>query len=432
MHNVQQVNIREFKKLTDFNSSFNGDNILLMGENGIGKSSIMQFIRIALGDQTSIPPNAEGEGQVIVNRDGSTYTLKVKFKDGKPVVTIISPDGLKDTRKGTLAALFGAMEFDINKFVELSKSKAGRKEQVEIFKGFLPEEVRSEILRLEANIKSKFDERTELNRLIGDTETLINNSPLVKTDLNSYKRVKISDVIEKMEKTTKDNEAVRNVVARKASRLEKIEEEKESIKTIQGEIKDLEEKIRLAKEKIEIKETSIKDLEATNLQSDEWLKTNKIESVEAYTQTINSANTANENRKAAVQLKWKIRSLAKMKDESGDLTVLIETQRQAVSDAIKDMSSPIDGLSFDEDSLLYNGIAVSPDSLSTSEIMELGIRLKIAENPDCILFIECGESLGEDRYNAILETARKEKRQVIMEQVVRGKKQLIVEVIGEK
>lgn len=439
MLNIQQLRIKEFKILKDFEANFNGENILLLGENGIGKSSILQFLRIALGDQSCIPPNAIGSGEVITLKDGKEYTLKVKFnKDGKPVITIIAPDGMKDDRKATLAALFGAIKFDINTFVELSKTKAGRKEQVEIFKGFLPEDVRAEILRLETNVEVKFKERTELNSLIKQEETLIESNPLVRTNLSSYKKVRISDVLKTLEETTKANEAIRDVVKRKNDRAEAIETDKNSIVQLEGNIKKFEEeieaikaKIELEKERIKIKNEEIEAKVQQNTAAEEWLKTNTEKDVTAYTQTIENANVANQNRKEAVRLRWRMRKLARLKDDSGDLTVLIETQRQAISDAIKDMSSPIEGLSFDEEQLLYKGIPVNPDSLSTSEIMELGIGLKIAENPDAPLFIECAESIGEDRYKAILETAKKNNRQVFMEQVVRGKKDLVIEIIAE-
>lgn len=425
MQNIQSVKIKEFKILKDFEANFNGENILLLGENGIGKSSILQFLRIALGDQTCIPPNAQGAGEVITLKDGKQYTLKVKFnKDGKPVVTIIAPDGMKDDRKGTLASLFGAIKFDINTFVELSKTKAGRKEQVEIFKGFLPEEVRAEIVRLETNVAVKFKERTELNSLISAEETLINSHPLINTKLDDYKEVDITEVFKKMEETTKANEAIREVVKRKTERTEKIEEDKQAILNLEQQIKDLE-------AKIEVKKSEILAKEEQNTAADKWLEANKESDVLAYKQTIENATLANDNFKAATALKEKISGLAKMKEDSGELTVLIETQRQAISDAIKDMSSPIEGLSFDDEQLLFNEIPVNPDSLSTSEIMELGIRLKIVENADAPLFIECAESIGEDRYKAIMETARKEKRQVFMEQVVRGKKELVIEIIAE-
>ena len=86
------------------------------------------------------------------------------------------------------------------------------------------------------------------------------------------------------------------------------------------------------------------------------------------------------------------------------------------------MDSPIEGLTYDNDVLVWNGIPVSVDSLSTSEIIELGVRMKIAENPELgMLFIERMESVGTERFNLILDIANKLGWQIIGEHVERGK-----------
>jgi hypothetical protein len=119
-----------------------------------------------------------------------------------------------------------------------------------------------------------------------------------------------------------------------------------------------------------------------------------------------------------------------LSDESGELTAFIESSNQAIADAIRDCDSPVDGLTFDADSLIYNGVPVSNASLSSSEIMHLGIKLKMAENPDLgILFIQRGESLGAQRLKDIQDLAKKYDWQIIMEQVERGNEKLTIEIM---
>jgi len=90
----------------------------------------------------------------------------------------------------------------------------------------------------------------------------------------------------------------------------------------------------------------------------------------------------------------------------------------------------VDGLTVDADSLIYNGVPVSSASLSSSEIMHLGIKLKMAENPDLgILFIQRGESLGAKRLKDIQDLAKKYDWQIIMEQVERGNEKLTIEIM---
>ena len=82
--------------------------------------------------------------------------------------------------------------------------------------------------------------------------------------------------------------------------------------------------------------------------------------------------------------------------------------------------------------MFYNGIPVNPDNLSTSEIIELGIKLKMAENADLgILFIQRAESIGLERFKLIKEIADSNGWQIIAEQVERGNKKLHIEILGD-
>lgn len=93
---------------------------------------------------------------------------------------------------------------------------------------------------------------------------------------------------------------------------------------------------------------------------------------------------------------------------------------------------PIDGLTFNDESLFYQGRPVDESTLSTSEKMMLGARLKIAKNPNVpVLFIQQGESLGTKKFNDLISMAKEHDFQIIMEQMVRGEEELRIEFIPE-
>ena len=147
---------------------------------------------------------------------------------------------------------------------------------------------------------------------------------------------------------------------------------------------------------------------------------------------ILSASELNVKFNEAQNLIKKIELLKELEEESGNLTVKIDAGRQAISDCIKDMNSPINGLSYSEDTLVYNGVPVTHENLSSSEITELGVKLKMAENPDFgILFIQRGESIGTQRMKDILTLAKINGWQVFMEQVKRGQDKITFEIISE-
>jgi hypothetical protein len=452
---VEQVKIEQFKAIENFEFNFEGKHVLLIGENAIGKSTIMQFIRIALGDQTVIPPHAEGEGYVVANKNGEKFTFEVRFREGKPVVTIISQDGLKDKSKGYLSQICGAMDFNIDEFVKKSESVKGRKEQIEDFKKLLPADTQDQLRRFENHIKAIYEERHELNKDIKNLEAKIKLHRLYKMTprLEHYKEVKLDELLKEKEEIraklnakAKENRAY-NEKLRKEHQ-ESIDKEKSHVEHFNLTQKNISESydcILLWIDNLEEKGYNGSDLY-------EWLKTvptpkvNKVFSednitplklieempddseLKAIDEKIVNAQVINKDFTDAQELKKMMKDLETHNNESGEMTAKMESEQQCIQNTIKQMDSPVEGLFYDDDGLIYNGIPVHPASLSTSEIMTLGYKLKVSENPESPLFLEGLESMGHDKYTALIEFANANNVQIIGEQVMRDQKELKIEL----
>lgn len=414
---IQQVKIKHFKVVEDFEYDFQGANVLLVGDNGVGKSSVMQMIEIALGKNTNIPPNATGEGEVIADKDGNKYTFTVKFKDGKPLVTVTAPNGLRDNRKSAVAALVGAIDFDIDEFVKLSDSVAGRKKQVEIYKSLLPADLVEEISKLEVSTQAYYDDRTEINRKAKTLEGFIKESPLFGKDLD-VTPTDVSALNEQIQKANAFNEKITGVAARVEERKRKAAANAERIEILKKEILALTEE----------NDGLLND----NTAAEKWLSENqRIDTTDLYNQ-VNEAAESNRTVELARQQREKIKLLEDLQNQAGEMTALIESNRQAISDAIKDMAVPVEGLSFDADQLIYNGVPVSTASLANSEIMHLGAKMKIAQNHNFgVLLLERTESIGAARWKEILAMAKQHDWQIIGEKVERGTQELKIEFINE-
>lgn len=407
---IKKVQIKEFKVIKDFDESFENNIILLKGDNGVGKSSVIQFIEIALGKQKNIPPNATGEGEVIADFKGNQYLFQVTFKDGKPIVTITAPDGMKDNKKSTLAGIVGAIDFDIDKFVEQSKSVSGRKEQIETYKKFLNKEIVEQIERYESNVAINYEQRTIANRELKAVTGVIDLHPL-RGDNLEIEPIDVSEVFQKQKEANEHNSKIVSA----ETTLEQLELENQRF---DNEIARLMELARINKERID--------------KGKLFLKSNTKIDVSEFENQLQNANEINSKVSQAKELKAKLAEKEKLTTDIGEMTALIDSTRQVIQDAIRDMDSPIEGLGFDSEQLLYNGVPVNPDSLSKSEIMELGIKLKIAENPDAgVLFIQEGESIGAKRLEEIKSIAAKNNFQIIMEQVERGNEKLTIELVSK-
>lgn len=409
---IKIKNFLDIKNLENLEKEINGHNIILMGENGVGKSSVMQFIQLALGNTKDIPTDAKGEGTIITDDDGRKWAFDLKFKNGKPQITVTSPEGVKDDRKSVLANVVGAVDFDIDNFVSLSDTSAGRKKQVEIYKSLLDEEIKTFISNAEYRVDRHYEERTEKNKEVKIYEGALTEHPFRKLfDNIPDAPVDINDLKEQINKGIELNTQISEVDTRMQQR--------------NLEIKSTEQEIKLLQDKIN-------ELESKNIGARKFLAENRTIDLQDLMEKRDKAEIINTNFNHKVDYGKKLDHLNLLKEEAGELTVLIETSRQLISDAIKDCSLPVDGLSFDAENLLFNNVPVSTQNLSTSEIMELGIRMKIAENPKLgLLFIERGESLGIKRLNLIRDIAKKYNMQIFMEQVERGNETLTIEIMED-
>lgn len=423
---IMSVKLKKFKVLKDFEKQFDGNSVLLLADNGRGKSSLMQAIEIALGSKKSIPTEFNGsEGVVEVDKDGMPYTFSFKSdKKGELKLSVILPNGIKEDKKGVIAGIVGAIDFDINEFVELSDSTAGRKKQVEMFKKLLPAEIVAELDAMNKKVQMSYDDRTELNRKIDTLKGFLNEDNVFGKDLK-VQPVDVSALTLELEKANAVNKKIEEVESR-------IAERERSISSGQQRKKHIEEQIAALMQEAEQVDKTIQEDSAKNVQATEWLKTNQKVDTSAITAQINSANETNILAAKAEEHNKKLAQLKELQEQVENLTIMIDGSRQAIADAIRDMDSPVEGLSFNDEMLIYNGVPVEKSSLSTSEIIELGIKMKFASNPDYgVMMIEHGESLGQKRYEEILEFAKKYNLQLFIEQVVRGKEELEVQFIPE-
>ena len=399
---VVTVKIKKLKKLADYSADFNGKNVIIAGENGVGKSTLLQAIDIAFGNKKHAPSVKFAEWTVIADRDGNEWKFRVKIKDGKPIVETFAPDGTRDIRVSALKEITGAVDFDIDEFVLLSESEAGRKKQVEIYKSLLPEEVKEFMFDQEKRIKANYDLRKSINSDIKILKGAIEDHPLRFV---------------KMTPEMIDTETLSAEVSHASEHNAAFARISQGVADKEAEIKKLEEEILNLKSQV--------------TKGKEWMKSKPEIDINEKSKSLSDAQVHNSRVESYIELQKKQKQLEEFEEKSGEYTALIDSSKQAVSDTVKSIDLPIDGLEFDDDMLMYNSIPVEIGSMSTSEIQELGVRMKIAENPSLPLIIKRAESIGTERMRTILNLAKEMDMQVIAEEVERGNEELTVRFIEE-
>jgi predicted ATP-binding protein involved in virulence len=92
---IKITNFNDIPQLENFEKEINGQNIILLGENGVGKYSVMQFIQIALGNTNEIPTNPSGEGTIITDDNGRELIRCKEMINGEELVSFYSSESWK-------------------------------------------------------------------------------------------------------------------------------------------------------------------------------------------------------------------------------------------------------------------------------------------------------------------------------------------------
>jgi hypothetical protein len=423
-----KANIRNFKPIKNFQAEVDGQNFWLIGENSTGKSSFQQLLKIAMGDANSIPQNMIADGHFWLDKDGQQYQSKVEAKNGKVSIKVTLPDGSVEDKKTVIRGLFGGVDFDIQEFVDWSKTAEGRRKQIKEFKSMLPQDCIDILNSIEKEIANRYDDRTALNQKVDSLKGYIKECKLYGEDLK-IQPVDTDALSAELEKINAQNEKIRENNEKIKGAKQRFDDRAKKIKSNRDRIEEL----RL--EMVELDRVTIIE-ENTQIEAAKWLEKHQVsENFVDATATMEAIKNASDTNVKASQAKEQLERMKKLEAfeaEVGNFTVEIELKREAIRDALREIDSPVAGLSYEGETLIYNGNVVDDKSLSTSEIIELGCKMAIAKNPDCgILFVSQGESIGNERLKLIQDLAKKNNWQIIAESVVRGKEKLEVELMVE-
>jgi predicted ATP-dependent endonuclease of OLD family len=419
-----KAKIRNFKPIKNFEAEVNGQNFWLIGENGKGKTSFQQLLKIAMGDADSIPPSMIADGHFWLDKDGKEYQSKVIAKDGKVSIKVTLPDGSIEDKRTVIRGLFGGVDFPVHEFVEWSKTAEGRRKQIKEFKSMLPQDCIDIIDGIEKEIEKRYADRTEINSKIKSLKGYISECKLFGDDLK-VQSVDATTLNAELEKANAHNNKLKDVKARFEERAKVIQAKVDRITEIAKQIEELK------AEAAELERTSGTET-TTQKQAEAYLaKTLPIDTAPIIA-SINNISDTNVKAKQAEEQIERMNKLSEYEVIAGEYTVEIDLKREAIREALRDIDSPVKGLTYEGETLIYNGNVVDDTTLSTSEIIELGCKMAMAKNPDCgILFVSQGESLGNERLKLIQDLAKKNNWQIIAEQMVRGNEKLEVELMVE-
>ena len=460
--------------------ALDGKSIELTGTNGVGKSSVLDAIKLALTNNSKrkvIVKNGETEGTIYIETDTGLKIDRRKRIDKadyksvkdenneeikspetflKEIFTFLQLDPIEFlfmTEKEQNKLLLNLIEFDKDK-KEYITEKFGPINWVDYSNSIL------EILNEIQDKDGKFYlDREEINRNIKAGNAII--SDIAKNipenyNADKWKEYKLSENYDKLSKNKNYNEKIEKSIAYKEdykNKIEKIETiEKNTLLTIEADkkaeksiiedkIKEHENEIKILQERLTHLDSKyasvISDTKSETIAEKAKLEENiKIANEWAVKEKINT-ETLEEELKIAEEMKShlneyermieKRKQVEKLQQESQALTDKIELARNLPGEILANAKIPVKNLTVQNGIPLVNGLPIN--GLSEGEKLQLCVDVSLSDvNNLKLILLDGTEKLSEENRNKLYEICKQHGLQVIASRTTNDSELKIIEL----
>lgn len=388
----------------------------IYGDNADGKTAFLEAIVAAFSGKRGMvkEPVRQGAERAEWFVDTGKFTIeRTLTKSGSMKLTVKAADGTVYAKgQDFLDGFLNSMSFDPHAF-----SRMEPKQQAEVLRGIVGVDLSgfdAKIRELEA---SRLFVGRERDSLKGQADGLIFHEDAPEQE------VSIGDLMGKLEKLQATNAAIRasaesakselmvneRDLSRARAEAEKYRSELEQIRQrmiVLERDNDLQNaKIAEVESERAVLEKAYQDAVKVPL-ADETPILEQLKNV----QSVNAKVQENARRK---EISASYRAKKKQYD---DMTDEIEQNRENKKKALSESKLPVEGLSFDEAGVFYDGIPFS--QISTGQRIRIGVQLFFASNPKLNLILVRDASLLDDKNKGvIIEEAAKRNAQVLLEVV---------------
>lgn len=434
MSRIVKLNIKNMYGIKEYSQG--GESVELSGENGVGKTSVIDAIKYALtnkSDREYVVRNGENEGEIIVETD-TGLRINRKARTNQADYKSVKQNGVEvNSPEAFLRDIFTPLQLNPIEFLSMDKKKQNAiildmieypwtLETIKEWFGELPDWVSYDqnILSILNEIQSEngwyFKHRTDVNRDIRNNKAFIEE---IAAELPSgyhaekWEQENLSEIYTELERIRKENQLIhkaKDVIASRNDKVRAFEAEKEiqsvsvekeftareqqiekDILSLKNRISELEtEKAGLHEKKQDklevIQQKYSADVAKFEAEVEEYRKYENME-LRDITELQEKASTV-EKMKSYINEYKRMLSLQEKVDEltseSSELTRKIELARTLPGTILETATIPIAGLSVKDGIPLINGLPVS--NLSEGEKLDLCIDVAI-QKPNALQII---------------------------------------------
>lgn len=415
---ILRLEAENIKKLKVVAINPNGNVVQITGPNGSGKSSVLDSIYYALAGAKDIPsqPIRRGQLKAHVTLELGEITVTRKFsKDTGTSLVMEAKNGARfPTPQRLLDDMLGKLTFDPLEF-----SRMDGKKQLEQIRSMVKLDL--DIDKLDADNRNDFEKRTDLNREIKSLDaqgfgfTFPEDTPDEEID--------ISKLAGELESAGLQNSNIERLERQREKIAEKIQDRVERAENCKREADELRHKATELDEMVGIlhadNATEKKILDAIIVPDP--IDTAEVRELIGSARQIN-ASVAKKKQQAAIFAQAK-----KKRDAAEALTEAMAARLTAKNTAIAAAKMPIEGLSFGDGEVVYNGLPFN--QASSAEQLRISVAVAMAANPKLkVLRIQDGSLLDEKSMELLTAMADAADYQIWIERVdVSGKVGVVME-----
>lgn len=398
---IISLEVENLKRIKAIRIKPSGNAIVIGGENDQGKSSALDAIEYLFAGKRAQceAPVRDGKKKAIIVGELEDLVVKrtINFNGGT-YLTVTNKDGASRKSPQTILDQFiGALSFD-----PLAFTKMDKKAQVETLKKL----VGLDFTEHDEKIEDLLEKRRTLKYKARDLQGKYNDMP--EYPEVPEEELSISDLLNELGDIQAKNLEIKQKLREYNAAKDRFDNAAAALIT--------------AKENFENAEKEYFELKAT-CENVELISEEPIRGKIAVAEKINKQIRDNKEAQA-VKKEWD-ESLKKVDDYSEKIKEI----SAAKDEALKKVIFPIEGLSFDESGVTYNGLPFSDDQIGSAARLKVSVAMGLALNPKLkVLLIRDGSLLDENSLKTIAEMASKEDAQLWIERVGKGKEcQVIIE-----
>jgi hypothetical protein len=276
----------------------------------------------------------------------------------------------------------------------------------------MPKDVLKKMYELNFKKEEKYSERTQINSEIKYLEGQLKNNEFSVEEIEKYSKESSAEIItEKLQKAAKINsnidmcdEVVNTTDKQNAFSLSKIS--------------NLEHQIREIQNQIEAEKKVIKDRGEKLQKAKEYLSKVKRIDTKALNDEFDQVSTHNKKVEQVRQLQKQQLELSTKKKQSDKLSETLKEIDNQKKELFKSGNLPVPGLEFDDETITYDGLPLNEEQIPTSKLINIGLKIGMAMNPNLkLLVIRDGSLLDEDTTKEILEICDHHNYQLLIEVV---------------